>query len=274
MRMERRRLLRLQGGDDPVVDLDDVEARAAVLRRLLQQLGLQRPLAGRQGAAGKTPQDRCGAQHKAVERHRQIPTTGGAESQGSEMAVAGPGDGDLAPGRVAQPDPLPGVDRADLAQPQPELAGERGERRRRLRRGREQQFVIVAGRGGAAAVTVAATPDASQIWPRSASSPSEMSAIAWARPARRGPSATRGSGSWNRAASIARSGAESSPWPPRSTSSPSAASPIVPETQMRSPGRAPLRRIAAPAATSPSAVSDNTAGPGVATESPPSRLTP
>src|SRR5579885_47829 len=54
---------------------------------------------------------------------------------------------------------------------------------------------------------------------------------------------------------------------------PSQASQNVPETQISSPGRAPLRRISAPAAISPIAVKDNAAGPGVDTESPPSNAT-
>ena len=48
----------------------------------------------------------------------------------------------------------------------------------------------------------------------------------------------------------------------------------MPETQTISPGSAPLRRISIPAATSPIAVSDRTAGPVVPTELPPRRSIP
>ncbi len=49
---------------------------------------------------------------------------------------------------------------------------------------------------------------------------------------------------------------------------------MLPDTQTSSPSRAPLRRISAPAATSPIAVSESAAGPGVETESPPSNVMP
>ncbi len=84
----------------------------------------------------------------------------------------------------------------------------------------------------------------------------------------------RGSGNWKRWISAARSAGARAGYRPRSTWSPRKASPIVPLTQIRSPGLAPLRRISAPTATSPIAVSDSTAGPEVATESPPRRSTP
>ena len=90
----------------------------------------------------------------------------------------------------------------------------------------------------------------------------------------RGPSSMRGSGNWKRWISAARSAGARAGYRPRSTWSPRKASPIVPLTQIRSPGLAPLRRISAPTATSPIAVSDSTAGPEVATESPPRRSTP
>jgi hypothetical protein len=60
----------------------------------------------------------------------------------------------------------------------------------------------------------------------------------------------------------------------RNTRKPSAPSPSVPDTQTRSPGRAPPRRSAAPGATVPRMVSENVAGPGVDTVSPPRAWTP
>ena len=101
-----------------------------------------------------------------------------------------------------------------------------------------------------------------------------MSIIAWAMPMSRGPNSVRGSGSWKRAASAARCSAARRGYSPRSTLRPRKASPIVPETQTRSPGLAPPRRISLPSATSPIAVRVSDTGPGVEVESPPSRRMP
>ena len=64
--------------------------------------------------------------------------------------------------------------------------------------------------------------------------------------------------------------ARSPPRRPCRISRPSAASPIVPVTTMRSPGLAPLRRTIPPAGTRPNAVIEIISGPGVETVSPPS----
>ena len=67
-----------------------------------------------------------------------------------------------------------------------------------------------------------------------------------------------------------RSASAAATAPPFRISRPSAASPIVPVTTMRSPGFAPLRWTILPRGTRPNAVIEIISGPGVETVSPPS----
>ena len=200
------------------------------------------------------------------------------------MAVAGGLDRDLVPVAVDQAHAGAGLDPADRADRHAEPRSEA--RRSPIRCGGcgEQQFVIVAAARRAAlqcpdrapttaraaadsgresSSTIAATcRDVSQIWPRSARRPSETSIIACAIPHSAGPRATRGSGSRNRAdqrgAVLGARAADRRRATRRAR-----------ERRRRScrrprrcrPARAPLRRISVPAATSPIAVRDNTAGP-------------
>ena len=140
----------------------------------------------------------------------------GADDDGAASACSHVRNGDSrcsrpGPGcrrRRASRTPCAGLDRADRGDRQPELRGEaadvvvrfgrRGEQTARNRRPRSRAR---AGRSrgrrrpspappataaASRALTVAATAEASQIWPRSASSPSETSIIACAMPTRRG----------------------------------------------------------------------------------------
>ena len=109
------------------------------------------------------------------------------------------------------------------------------------------------------------------MWPRSASRPSETSIAAEATPTSAWPRATRGRG-LSSAPRHSRGHGSGSAMRPCRCASPRAASPGRPDTQTRSPARAPSRRSACPGAHSPSAVRQRLSGPRVV--SPPTMSTP
>ncbi len=120
---------------------------------------------------------------------------------------------------------------------------------------------------------VAETPEAAQSLLRSPASPSETSivAVVWsAHGLRQHVARLRHAIAQTSISSRDRIGGQpSATAPPVSTSRPSAASPIVPVTRIRSPGRAPVRLTIRPGGTRPKAVIEIICGPGVDTVSPP-----
>src|SRR6185437_11696383 len=158
----------------------------------------------------------------------------GRDAKWSEMTIPALLESKLLAVAIQHCDALPFLDPADLGDRQAPGNGAGG----------KQDFVIVAAgeddfeqarigfegdaRGRRAVSTIAATPDTSQMWPRSATSPSEMSIAAVATRAILRPRSRRGCGKRYRSSRKRRCAAERFFKPPFATDNPSAASPSVP----------------------------------------------
>src|SRR5574343_797518 len=139
-------------------------------------------------------------------------------------------------------------------------------------RRRSASYVSPLGKcGNCTSLTAAAQFERSQIWPRSASRPSETSMAAVAMPTSAWPRATRGRG-FSSAATHRRGQGSGRTTLPCWWARPKAARPGRPETQIWSPTWAPSRRKACPGSTSPMAVMQTLRGPLVV--SPPITSTP
>src|SRR5574343_1700902 len=139
-------------------------------------------------------------------------------------------------------------------------------------RRRSASYVSPLGKcGNCTSWMAAAQWERSQLWPRSASRPSETSMAAVAMPTSAWPSATRGRGFSSSATHRRGQGSGRTTLPCR-WARPKAARPGRPETQIWSPTWAPSRRKACPGSTSPMAVMQTLRGPLVV--SPPITSTP